>query len=328
MAEITYREAIRDALAEEMRRDERVFVMGEDVGIYGGAYSATRELYEQFGPQRVRDTAISEMAIAGAAVGAAMSGMRPVAEIMYIDFMTLAMDQFVNQGAKNRYMFGGRTTVPMVLRTEGGAGRCIAAHHSQSLESWFVHVPGVLVVAPATPYDAKGMLKAAIRSDDLVLFIEHKMIYGTKGEVPEDDYTVPLGAAAVPREGADVTICGYSRQALHCVAAGDRLAEEGIDAEIIDLRSLKPLDIDCVLASVKKTGRLVLVSEGYRNANWVCEIGMRVNEFAFDYLDAPVQRVCAADVPVPMSPVLEDAAIPNVEDIVAAARAVVASNGR
>ena len=323
MPEITYREAIRDALREEMLRDERVFVMGEDVGIYGGAYSATKGLYEEFGESRVRDTPISEMAIAGAAVGAAMAGLRPVAEIMYVDFMSLAMDQFVNQGAKNRYMFGGRTTVPMVLRTEGGAGRCIAAHHSQSLESWFVHAPGVLVVAPATPYDAKGMLKEAIRCDDLVLFLEHKMIYGNKGEVPEGDYTIPLGKAAVRREGADVTICGYSRQALHCDVAAESLAEEGIDAEVIDLRSLKPLDIDCILDSVKKTGRLVLVSEAYRNANWVCEIAMRVNEFAFDYLDAPIQRVCAADVPVPMSPTLEDAAIPGPENIVAASKAIV-----
>jgi len=323
MPEITYRDAIREALREEMLRDERVFVMGEDVGIYGGAYSATKGLYDEFGAERVLDTPISEMAIAGAAVGAAMAGLRPVAEIMYVDFMTLAMDQFVNQGAKNRYMFGGRTTVPMVLRTEGGAGRGIAAHHSQSLESWFVHAPGVLVVAPATPYDAKGMLKAAIRSDDLVLFLEHKMIYGTKGEVPEGDYTVPLGQAAVRREGADVTLCGYSRQALNCQIAGERLSDEGIDAEVIDLRSLKPLDIDCILASVKKTGRLVLVSEAYRNANWVCEIAMRVNEFAFDYLDAPIQRVCAADVPVPMSPVLEAAAIPDPDRIVAAAKAIV-----
>lgn len=322
MPEITYREAIRDALREEMIRDERVFVMGEDVAIYGGAYSATKGLYEEFGESRVRDTPISEMAIAGAAVGAAMTGLRPVAEIMYVDFMSLAMDQFVNQGAKNRYMFGGRTSVPMVLRTEGGAGRCIAAHHSQSLESWFVHAPGVLVVMPSTPYDAKGLLKESIRSDDLVLFIEHKMLYGNKGEVPEGDYTIPLGKAAVRREGSDVTLCGYSRQALHCEAAAGLLAEEGIDAEVIDLRSLKPLDFDCILESVKKTGRLVLVSEAYRNANWVCEIGMRINEFAFDYLDAPIQRVCAADVPVPMSPVLEDAAIPTPQDIAAAARAI------
>jgi len=209
MAELFYWEAVRDALREEMARDDRVFVMGEDVGLYGGAYGATRGLFEEFGAERVRDTPISEATIAGAAVGAAMCGYRPVAEIMYVDFMTLAMDQFVNQAGKNRYMFGGRTTVPMVLRTEGGAGRCIAAHHSQSLESWFVHAPGVFVVMPATPYDAKGLLKAAIRDDNPVLFIEHKLLYKTKGEVPEDDYIVELGKAAVTREGADVTIVAY-----------------------------------------------------------------------------------------------------------------------
>jgi len=311
MAEIHYWQAIRDALREEMLRDERVFVMGEDVGIYGGAYGATRGLYEEFGPERVRDTAISEAAIAGAAVGAAMCGYRPVAEIMYMDFMTIAMDQFCNQGAKNRYMFGGKTKVPMVLRTEGGAGRCIAAQHSQSLEAWFMHVPGILLVCPATPYDAKGLLKASIRCDDPVLFVEHKMLYGTKGEVPEGDYVVPLGQAAVRREGKDLTVASYSRMALRCQAVCEKLAGEGIEAEMIDLRCLKPLDMRCVLESVKKTGRLLLVSEACENNNAVNEIAMRVMQHAFDYLDAPIRRLCAANVPVPMSPVLEDAAIPN-----------------
>ncbi len=311
MAEIHYWQAIRDGLREEMIRDERVFVMGEDVGIYGGAYGATRGLYEEFGPERIRDTAISEAAIAGAAVGAAMCGYRPVAEIMYMDFMTIAMDQFCNQGAKNRYMFGGKTTVPMVLRTEEGAGRSIAAQHSQSLEAWFVHVPGILVVNPATPYDAKGLLKASIRCDDPVLFIEHKLLYGTKGEVPEEDYVVPLGKAAVRREGKDLTVVSYSRMALRCHTVCERLGEDGIDAEMIDLRCLKPLDMDCILDSMRKTGRLLLVSEGCENGNALNEIAMRVNEHAFDYLDAPIRRLCAANVPVPMSPVLEDAAIPN-----------------
>ncbi len=325
MPEKFYWEAVRDALREEMLADEKVFIMGEDVGLYGGAYGATRGLFEEFGDERVRDTAISEMAIAGAAVGAAMCGYRPVAEIMYMDFMTLAMDQFANQGAKNRYMFGGKTTVPMVLRTEGGAGRSIAAQHSQSLEAWFVHVPGCLVVMPATPYDAKGLLKTAIRSDDLVLFIEHKMLYKTKGEVPEEEYTVPFGKAAVRREGSEVTVVSYSRMANRSAEVCEKLAqEEGIDAEVIDLRCLKPLDMPTVIESVRKTGKVVLVSEGCRNANVVCEIAMRINEHAFDYLDAPVVRVCAADTPVPMSPTLEDAMVPNEERIAAGIRQAVA----
>ncbi len=311
MAEIHYWQAVRDAMREEMLRDPKVFVMGEDVAIYGGAYGATRGLYEEFGPERVRDTAISEAVIAGAAVGAAMCGYRPVAEIMYMDFLTLSMDQFCNQGAKNRYMFGGKTSVPMVLRTEGGAGRCIAAQHSQSLEAWFMHVPGILIACPATPADAKGLLKTAIRCNDPVLFIEHKMLYGAKGEVPDGDYTTPFGRAAIRREGKQVTVVSYSRMALRCEAVCKKLAGEGIDAEMIDLRTLKPLDLPTVLDSVKKTGRLLLVSEGCAEGNAVCEIAMKVNEHAFDWLDAPIRRLCAANVPVPMSPVLENAAIPN-----------------
>lgn len=324
MPERTYGEAIRDALAEEMRRDPKVFIMGEDVGLYGGAYGATRGLFDEFGPERVKDTPISEMAITGAATGAAMAGYRPVAEIMYMDFMTLAMDQFVNQAAKNRYMFGGKTTVPMVLRTEGGAGRGVAAQHSQSLEAWFLHAPGILVAMPATPYDAKGMLKTAIRSNDPVLFVEHKMLYKTKGEVPDEDYTVPFGRAAVRREGSDVTIVSYSRLALVAMEAAETLAGEGIDAEVIDLRTIKPLDMATVLESVRKTGRVVLASEGCRTGNAVCEIAMRINEHAFDFLDAPMKRVCSADVPVPMSPVLEAEMVPSAEKIAAAAREVVA----
>jgi len=326
MPEIMYREAVRDAIAEEMRRDEAVFVMGEDVAIYGGAYGATQGLMDEFGEARVRDTAISELAIAGAATGAAMCGMRPVAEIMYVDFMTLAMDQFVNQAGKNRYMFGGKTTVPMVLRTEGGAGRCIAAHHSQSLESWFTHAPGVFVVMPATPYDAKGLLKTAIRDDNPILFIEHKMLYKEKGEVPDEEYLIPLGEAAVRRQGGDVTLVGYSRMANRAVEAGDALAGEGVEAEVIDLRCLKPLDIDCILDSVRKTGRLVVCSEGYQENNFVCEIVTKVQQFAFDYLDAPIERVCSANCPVPMSPVLENEAVPTAEKIVAAAKRTMARN--
>jgi 2-oxoisovalerate dehydrogenase E1 component len=317
-----YWEAIRDALQEEMARDPRVIILGEDVGLYGGAYGATRGLYEAFGPARVRDTPISEALIGGAAVGAAMTGLRPVAEIMYVDFTPLAMDQIANQGAKNRYMFGGKTTVPMVIRTEGGAGRSIAAHHSQSLEALWTHFPGIYVAMPATPYDAKGLLKAAIRDDNPVMFIEHKMLYGTTGPVPEEDYTVPLGVADVKREGSDVTIVSYSRMVLRALEAAEVLAAQGISAEVVDLRTLKPLDLETVVGSVRKTGRLVGVTEAYRTGSFISELFTQVNEVAFDWLDAPMVRVAARDVPVPMAETLEDAAIPSVERIVAAAASI------
>jgi len=317
---VTYREAIREALREEMDRDPRVFVMGEDVGLYGGAYGATRGLFETFGEERVRDTPISEAAIGGGAVGAAMCGMRPVAEIMYIDFTPLAMDQIANQGAKNRYMFGGKTTVPMVVRTEGGAGRSYAAHHSQSLEALWTHFPGILVVMPSTPYDVKGLLKAAIRDDNPVMFIEHKMIYGVEGHVPDEDYIIPYGVADVKRVGADVTIVTYSRMVQRSLEAAELLAGDGISAEVIDLRTLKPLDMKTVGASVRKTGRMVGVTEAYETGSFISEVITRVQKEQFDWLDAPLERVCAADVPVPMSEPLEDAAIPGVEAIVAAVR--------
>lgn len=323
MRQIRYWEALVEAFREEMTHDPSVFIMGEDVGLYGGAYGATRGLFEEYGPQRVIDTPISEATIAGAAVGAAMTGMRPVAEIMYVDFTPLAMDQIANQGAKNRYMFGGKTCVPMVIRTEGGAGRCIAAHHSQSLESLWTHFPGIYVVMPATPYDAKGLLKEAIRNDNPVMFIEHKMLYGTKGPVPEEEYTIPLGVADVKRAGKDVTVVTYSRMVLRALEAAEKLAQEGIEVEVIDLRCLKPLDIDTVIHSVQKTGRLVGVTEAYKTGSFINEICVLVNELAFDYLDAPMIRVAAADVPVPMNEVLEDAAIPNVERIEAAIRQLV-----
>jgi len=310
-----YWEAIRDALAEEMERDPRVFVMGEDVGLYGGAYGATRGLYERFGGERVRDTPISEALIGGAAVGAAMTGLRPVAEIMYIDFTPLAMDQIANQGAKNRYMFGGKTRVPMVVRTEGGAGRSIAAHHSQSLEALWTHFPGIYVVMPSTPYDAKGLLKTVIRDDNPVMFIEHKMLYGLQGPVPEGDFTIPLGLADVKREGSDVSIITYSRMVHRALEAAAKLAEDGISVEVVDLRSLKPLDMDTVAASVRKTGRVVGVTEAYKTGSFITELLTRINEVAFDYLDAPMVRVSAADVPVPMAETLEDAAIPSVQSI-------------
>ena len=320
MPEVTYGQALNEALREEMKRDERVFIMGEDVGIYGGAYGVTRGLYREFGEERVRDTAISEAAIAGAAAGAAMTGMRPVAEIMYIDFSTIAMDQLVNIAAKNRYMFGGKTTVPMVMRTEGGTGRGIAGHHSQSLESWYVHVPGLYVVMPSTPYDAKGLLKTAIRNDNPIMFIEHKMLYGTKGEVPEEEYTIPLGKADIKLEGNEVTVVAYSRMALLALEAAKELEKEGIGIEVIDPRSLNPLDIDTILSSVKKTGKIVIVSEACKTGGVAGEIATQVMEGGFDYLDAPVVRLAAADVPIPMSPVLEEAAVPSVEKIVEAVK--------
>jgi 2-oxoisovalerate dehydrogenase E1 component len=322
MRQIPYWQAIVEALREEMRRDPAVMVMGEDVGLYGGAYGATRGLFEEFGPERVRDTPISEATIAGAAVGAAMTGLRPVAEIMYVDFTPLAMDQIANQGAKNRYMFGGKTTVPMVIRTEGGTGRSIAAHHSQSLEALWVHFPGIYVVIPATPYDAKGLLKAAIRCDNPVMFIEHKMLYGIKGPVPEEEYVIPLGVADVKRAGSDVTVVTYSRMVHRALEAADKLAAEGISVEVIDLRSLKPLDVETIVASVKKTGRLVGVTEAYRTGSFLGELFAVVNEEAFDYLDAPMVRVAAADVPVPMSETLEAAAVPSTESVIAGIRRV------
>lgn len=313
--QIPYWQALNEALREEMQRDPRVFLMGEDIGAYGGAYGATRGLLDQFGPERVRDTPISEAAIAGVGIGAAMAGMRPVNEIMYIDFTLLAADQIANQGAKNRYMFGGRSIVPLVIRTEGGSGRGIAAQHSQNLEAVWTHFPGLYVVMPATPYDAKGLLKAAIREDNLVMFIEHKMLYGNSGPVPEEEYIIPLGVADVKRTGQHVTVITYSRMVLRALEAAENLSKEGVEVEVVDLRTLKPLDLDTIIGSVKKTGRAVVVYEGYKTGGYGAEIVTLINEQAFDYLDAPVVRLAAADVPVPASPVLETAAIPQTRDI-------------
>ena len=323
MRQISYAQALIEAMREEMKHDSKVFIMGEDVGLYGGAYGATRDLMKEFGEWRVIDTPISEAAIGGAAVGAAMAGMRPVAEIMYVDFTPLAMDQIANQGAKNRYMFGGKTTVPMVLRTEGGAGRAIAAHHSQSLESLWTHFPGIYVVMPSTPYDAKGLLKAAIRDDNPVMFIEHKMLYKDKGPVPEEEYIIPFGVADIKRPGKDITLVTYSRMVFPSLEAAEELAMEGVDVEVIDLRTLKPLDINTIVNSVKKTGRLVCVSEAYENTGFINEIMIQVNEMAFDYLDAPMMRVASRNVPVPRAEILEDMAIPNKKRILEALRKVV-----
>ena len=323
MRKITYRQALNEALREEMLRDGSVFVMGEDVGIYGGAYGVTRGLYDEFGSERVRDTPISEAAIAGAAAGAAMTGMRPVAEIMYIDFITLAMDQIVNIAAKSRYMFGGKLKVPVVYRTQGGAGRGIAAHHSGSWEAWFAHAPGILVVMPSTPFDAKGLLKTCIRDDNPILFIEHKMLYNVEGEVPEGEYTVPLGAADVKRTGRDVTIIAYSRMVHFALEAAEELAKEGIDAEVIDPRTLKPLDVDTIVGSVRKTHRAVVVHEACKTCGFGAEIAALIIEEAFDYLDAPIMRVAGADVPIPMSPALEAEAVPSKEKIIEAVKKII-----
>jgi len=317
---ITYRVAIREALREELLRDEHVFLIGEELGVYGGAYAVTKGLLEEFGPERIWDTPISEAAIAGAAAGAAVAGTRPIAEIMYVDFLTFCMDQLVNQAAKMRYMFGGRAKVPMVVRTQGGGGRENAAQHSQSLEAWFTHVPGLRVVMPSTPYDAKGLLKSAVRCDDPVIFIEHKMLYNSTGPVPEEEYTVPLGVADVKRSGGDVTLVAYSRMAEFALTAADRLSKEGVEVEVIDPRTLSPLDIETVIASVRKTGKAVVCHEACKTGGFGAEIAAQIMEKAFDCLDGPVVRVAGKDIPIPNVRVLEDMALPQVEDIVAGVR--------
>ena len=315
MRTITYRDAVREALREEMLRDENVFLIGEELGLYGGAYAVTKGLLDEFGPRRVMDTPISEAVIAGAAVGAAVAGTRPVAEIMYMDFIAFCMDQLVNQAAKIRYMFGGRAKVPMVLRTQGGGGRENAAQHSQSLEAWVAHVPGLRVVIPGTPYDAKGLLKSAIRCDDPVVFIEHKLLYNSKGEVPEEAYTIPLGLADVKRTGKDVTLVTWSRMTEFGLAAAQRLADQGVDVELVDPRCLNPLDIDTILESVRKTGRVVICHEACKTGGFGGEIATQIVENAFDYLDAPIVRVCAKDIVIPNVQVLEDMMLPQVDDI-------------
>jgi len=321
--EITYRQALNEALLEEMERDKKVFLMGEDVGPYGGAYGVSKGLIEKFGEERIRDTAISEAAIVGAGLGAAMTGMRPVVEIMYIDFIGICMGQINNQVAKIRYMFGGKTTVPLVIRTEGGTGRTLGAHHSQSLESWLIHIPGIKVVMPATPYDAKGLLKTSIRDDNPILFIEHKMLYNSKGEVPEEEYSVPIGEAEVKREGSDVTLITYSRMLFYCLQAAEELEKEGISVEIIDLRTLLPLDIRTIVESIKKTNRAIIVEEDCKTGGTGAEIGMQIMENAFDNLDAPIKRVAGADVPMPKSPNLEKLAIPDKERIIKAVKEII-----
>ncbi len=321
---LTYAEALNEALREEMRRDPTVFVMGEDVAVWGGGgvFGVTKGLVEEFGPERVRDTPISEEIIAAAAVGAAATGTRPVAEIMYVDFIGLSMEPIVNQAAKMRYMFGGKIALPMVIRAQEGAGRGNAAQHSQSLEAWFAHIPGLKVVVPSTPADAKGLLKTAIRDDNPVIFLEHKVLYFTKGEVPAEEYTLPFGKADVKREGTDVTVVGIHTQVLEALAAAETLASEGIDVEVIDPRTVSPLDIDTIVDSVKKTGRLVVSHQAYEQGGIGGEIVARVVDAAFDYLDAPPQRVCGKNVPIPYAQTLERVALPWSDDIVAAIRRV------
>ncbi len=323
MREITYREAVREALREEMRRDPSVFLLGEDIAEFGGSYKVTQGLLEEFGHERVRNTPISEAAIVGAALGAALVGMRPVAEIMYVDFMGIAMDQIVNQMAKIRYMFGGKARAPVVIRTQQGTGRSSAAQHAQSLEAWFVHVPGLKVVQPSTPYDAKGLLKASIRDDNPVIFLEHKLLYAEKGPVPEEEYVIPLGKADVKRPGRDVTVVATSRMVLKALNAAKDLEQEGIDIEVVDPRTLSPLDEDTILESVKKTGKLVVVHEAVRRCGVGAEIAATVAEKAFDYLDAPIKRVTALDTPMPFNPKLEAFVVPDEDKIKRAVRELV-----
>ena len=322
--ELSYAEAIREGLAQAMQADERVFLFGEDVGVYGGAFGVSGDLFHKFGPERVIDTPISELGIAGAAVGAAITGMKPVLELQFSDFVTLAMEQIVNQAAKIHFMFGGKATVPMVVRLPGGSGTGAAAQHSQSLEAWFAHVPGLKVVQPSTPHDAKGLLLAAIDDPNPVLIFEHKLLYKTRGPVPEDAYRVPIGKAAVRRPGRDLTIVGSSIMAIRAASAAARLATEDIDAEVIDLRSLRPIDLATIAASVRKTHRLLIVYEGVKIMGIGAEISAMIAESdAFDFLDAPIARLGGADVPLPYNPVLEKAAVPQEDDIVAAARRLV-----
>jgi len=319
---MNFAEAIRDALRIEMERDPDVYIIGEDVGTFGNVFGVTKGLIDQFGEKRVRDTPITESAIVGTAVGSAACGLRPVAEIMYIDFIGVALDQLYNQAAKMRYMFGGKITIPMVLRSACGAGRGSAAQHSQSLEAWFMHVPGLRVVMPSTPADAKGLLISAIRDDNPVVFLEHKLLYNTKGEVPEGEYTIPFGQADIKREGKDVTVVATARMVHYALNAAEKLAADGIDVEIVDPRTLSPLDEDTILDSVKKTHKLVIVHEEVKFAGSGAEIAAMVAEKAFDYLDAPILRVAAPFCPVPFAPSLEEQFIPSEEKIIEGVKTV------
>ncbi len=315
MAQKTYRDAIREALREEMTRDGNVFILGEEVGVWGGTYAVTRGLHDEFGDRRVMDTPIAEAAIVGTAVGAAMGGLRPVAELMTVNFALVAMDQIVNSAAKIRYMFGGQARVPLVIRTAAGWGQ-LAATHSQFFEAWFAHVPGLTVVMPATPYDAKGLLKAAIRSEDPVLFIEHVRLYGMKGEVPDGEYTVPIGVPDVKRTGKDITIVTYSRMLHTTLAAAETLSKEGIECEVVDLRTLRPLNLEPAYESVKKTHRVLVVTEDWMTLGMGAEVAARIGRDRFDWLDGPVERLGQIEVPVPYAKNLEAMMFPDEKLIV------------
>ena len=316
----SYRDALNQAMREEMRRDEKVFLIGEEVGYYQGAFKVSKGFVEEFGPKRVLDTPITEAGFTGLAIGAAMAGLHPIVELMTFNFGILAMDQIVNNAAKIRYMSGGQLSVPIVIRGPGSAAHQLGAQHSQSLEAWFAHVPGLIVMAPATPHDAKGLLKSAIRNPNPVIFIEAQLLYGTKGEVSDADYTIPIGRAEVKREGRHVTVVAYSKMLLLALEAAEDLAGQGIDVEVIDPRTLKPLDVGTLVRSVKKTGRVIVVEEGWRFAGMGAQIAESIYSAAFDYLDAPIVRVTGEDVPIPYTCPLEDLAIPDRRRIVDAVK--------
>lgn len=324
MPEISYLEAIRQALWQEMKRDERVFLLGEDIGAYGGAFGLTHGMLAEFGPERIRETPISEATIVATAIGASLLGMRPVAEIMFMDFVLLTLDQLVNQAAKMRFMFGGNATVPIVVRMPGGSGTGAASQHSQSLESVLMHFPGLKVVNPSTPYDAKGLMLSAIRDPNPVCFVEHKVLYKTKGEVPEGDYTIPLGVAEVKRPGRDITVVANNIMVMKALNVAERLAAEGIEVEVIDPRTLLPLDTETIINSVTRTGRLLVVHEACQTGGWAGEvIASIVGSPAFDYLDCPVRRLGGKDIPIPYNRNLEKFAIPQEFEIEAEIRAMV-----
>lgn len=325
MRTITYRDALREAIREEMQRDERVYILGEDIAGYGGTYSVTKGLFEEFGEKRVRDTPLAEEVIIGTAIGSALGGLRPIAELMTMNFSLLASDLIINSAAKFHYMFGGQPSIPMVIRMPGGGGAQRGAQHSQMLESLFAHIPGLKVVMPGTPYDAKGMLKSAVRDPDPVLFIEHELLYSIKGEVPDEgvEYTVPLNRGIVRREGRDVTLVTFSRMVHITMQAAEALAKEGIEADVIDLRSIRPIDLDLVLDSVRKTNRVVVAEEGWKYYGTGQGIAAMIYEYAFDHLDAPVGQVTGKDVPMPYAKNLERAALPTHNDVIAAVKAIV-----
>lgn len=322
MREITYAEAIRETLREALLNDPKVFLIGEDIGAYGGAFKITQGFLEEFGPERVRDTPISEAAIVGAAIGAALMGLRPIAEIMYMDFIPICLEQLANQAAKIRFMSGGKLKVPLVVRTQYSLGRAHGAQHSQFLPAWFLQVPGLKVALPSTPRDAKGLLKQALKEENPVVYIECSLLYRTKGPVPEGDYAIPFGEADVKREGSDVTVVAISRMVREALAAAELLEEEGISVEVVDPRTIQPLDVDGIVGSVKKTGRLVVAEDGHKTGGVGAEISASVTERAFDYLDAPIVRVASPDMPIPFSPQLELEYMPNKEKVARAVRSL------